>query len=243
MKSFYRINTCCLLLLLGNLSFAQTGTGAWNVLSFKLNLNKNWSAFSEVQLRSQRFYDDFSYYEIKGGASYSFKKRFSALAGFGRFVTYSNGDNFIKPFVNKEWRLWEQFLVNSYIGRIKLENRVRVEQRWTSLLGYRNRLKYRLNMVLPVTDKQIKPGTFYVTGWDEIYLTNSDPHFELNRIYAGAGYEMSKHLTVQTGYLYQVNYKPDDTHSGKHYLQVTFLIEANAYKEHHDKEKGGNISD
>ncbi len=243
MKSFYRINTCFFLLLAGYFSFAQTGTGGWNVVTFKLNLNKKWSLFSEAQLRSQRFYDDFSYYEMKGGAAYSFQKKYSVLAGFGRFVSYSNGDNFKKPFVNKEWRLWEQFLVNNYPGRLKVENRLRVEQRWTTSLGYRNRLKYRLNMVLPLTDKKIKPGTLYISGWDEIYLTNADPHFELNRIYAGAGYELSRHLTVQTGYLYQVNYKPDDTYSGKHYLQVTLIIEADAYKEHHDREKTNSVAD
>jgi len=150
-------------------------------------------------------------------------------------MTYSDGNNFKKPYVNKEWRLWEQFLVNNYLGRVKLENRIRIEQRWTSSLGYRNRFKYRFNMVVPVTDKKIKPGTLYLTGWDEIYLTNSDPHFETNRMYAGAGLQISRQLTVQSGFLSQVSYKPDDTHSGKNYIQLTILVETNAHKEHHEK--------
>jgi hypothetical protein len=98
-------------------------------------------------------------------------------------------------------------------------------------------------MVLPVTNKKIIPGTFYLTGWDEVYLTNSNPHFESNRMYAGAGYEISKHLTLQSGYLYQVNYRPDDTHSGKNYLQVSILIETDAHKEHHDQERTHSVAD
>jgi hypothetical protein len=235
LKSFYRTITCCLFLTTGNFCIAQHPLGAWNIVSLKLNLDKNWSLFQEVQLRSQLFYDNFSYYEIKGGASYSFKKRYSVLAGFGRFTTYSDGDSFKKPYVNKEWRLWEQFLVNNYLGRLKLENRVRIEQRWTSNVGYRNRFKYRLNAVLPLAHNKIVPGTFYVSGWDEIYLSNNKPKFESNRSYAGIGYQISTHLTVQSGYLFQVSYKPDDTHSGKRYLQLTVLVETNAHKEHHDK--------
>ena len=62
----------------------------------------------------------------------------------------------------------------------------------------------------------MEPGTFYLSGWDEIYLTNSDPHFERNRIYAGAGYQLSKHFTVQSRDIFtRLSYKPDDTHSGK----------------------------
>jgi Protein of unknown function (DUF2490) len=236
LKPFYRIAICCLFLFVGNLCIGQhTNLGAWNIISFKLNLNRNWSIFEESQVRSQLFYDNFSYYEVKGGASYSFKKRFSVLAGFGRFMSYSDGDNFKLPYVNKEWRLWEQFLVNNYLGRVKFENRVRIEQRWTTNPGYRNRFKYRLNMVLPITNKKIIPGTLYFSGWDEIYLTNSNPNFEQTRVFAGLGYQISSHLTLQSGYLSQVSYKPDDTHSGKNYLQFTILVEANAHKEHHEK--------
>ncbi len=234
MKSFPRAVICCLFTLASNFCIAQHGAiGAWNIASFKLNLTRHWNVFEESQLRSQFFYNNFSYYEIKGGAGYSFKKMAAAI-GFGRFITYSDGDDFKKPYVNKEWRLWEQFLVNSYIGRVKFENRVRVEQRWTSSLGYRNRLKYRLNSIVPLK-KKITPGTFYLSGWDEIYLTDSDPHFETNRIYAGAGYQLSKSVTLQSGFLSIVSYKPDDTHSGKNYLQFTVLVDGNAHKQHREK--------
>lgn len=235
MKVFYNTVICWLFLLTGNFCFAQHNSfGTWNIVSLKLNLNKHWSVFEESQLRSQLFYDNFSYYEVKGGAAYSFKK-FSALAGFGKYVTYSDGNNFKRPYVNKEWRLWEQFLVNSYAGRVKIENRIRIEQRWTSSLGYRNRFKYRLNAMVPLTSKKIKPGTFYFSGWDEIYLTDSNPHFETNRIYAGAGYQVSRQLTIQSGFLSVTSYKTDDTHSGKNYVQLTVLIETNTHKEHHEK--------
>ncbi len=90
-------------------------------------------------------------------------------------------------------------------------------------------------MVLPAGKKIISSGTFYVTGWDEVYLTDSKPNFESNRIFAGAGYQFSRNLTLQSGYLFQVSYKPDDTHSGKRYLQVTVLVESGTHHQHHEK--------
>ena len=235
MKTYSTI-TCCFFLLIGQIVFAQNHKlGSWNILNLKLNLNKEWGVFGEAQLRSQSFYNNFSYYEIKGGASYNLKKNMSVTAGTGRFITYSDSANFKLPYVNKEWRIWEQFSLNNFIGRVKFENRVRIEQRWTTNLGYRNRFKYRLNTVIPITSKKIIPGTFYLSAWDEVYFTNSDPHYEQNRIYGGIGYEVSPKLTLQSGYLHQVNYKADDTHAGKNYIQVSFLIETNTHNEHHEK--------
>jgi hypothetical protein len=236
LRLVYRTIIYCSFFFPGYAGLAQTNAmGAWNIISFKLNLDKRWSVFEESQLRSQLFYNNFSYYEIKGGASYSLKKNISLLAGGGRFITFSDGDNFKKPYVNKEWRIWEQVVLNNYLGRLKIENRIRVEQRWTSNLGYRNRFKYRLNLVLPITDKKIKPGTFYLSSWDELYFTDSKPNFESNRAFAGAGCQLTKHMTIQSGYLYQVNYKPDDTRSGKNYLQTALLVDVNGHKEHHEK--------
>jgi hypothetical protein len=41
--------------------------GSWNILNFKYNNNEKWSVFGEAQLRSLNFYNNFHYYEYKGG--------------------------------------------------------------------------------------------------------------------------------------------------------------------------------
>ena len=241
-KAIYKIVFFILFLFITNLCIGQHSLGTWNIVSFKLNINKHWSLFEEAQIRSQQFYHNFSYVETKGGVAYSFKN-FSALVGFGRFMTFTEGNDFKKPYVNKEWRLWEQFLVNTDVGRLKIENRIRIEQRWTTALGFRSRLKYRLNAVVPINHKKVIPGTVYVSGWDELYFTNNHPHLETNRIYAGAGYRISRPLAIQCGYLSVVNYRLDDTHSGKSYLQVSLIIEANAHKDHSGKERSHSTAD
>jgi hypothetical protein len=240
LKFFSRTTAMAAFFLTASRGLAQSNNvGAWNILSFKLNLEKSWSVFAEAQLRSQLFYDQFSYYEAKTGATYSFKKNYSVVLGGGRYVTYSSGDNFKKPFVNREWRIWEQFGMNSYLDRIKFENRYRIEQRWTSNAGFRNRFRYKLNISAPLNKKKIDPGTFFLSTSDELFFTTSTPNYEQNRFFAGAGYEVSKHLTLQSGYLHQLAYSANNTRSHKGYFQLSVLLETNAHKEHHEKTIGG----
>ena len=134
-------------------------TGSWNIINTKLDLTEKWNLFGELQLRSLRFYDDFHYYEIKGGASFAISKASTISAGFGIFDTYSPGGNFKSPMVNDEWRSWIQFNMTQYEKRLKLEHRYRAEQRWTSD-GFRNRFRYRINSALPLNNKKIEAGTY-----------------------------------------------------------------------------------
>ncbi|MBX2922696.1 MAG: DUF2490 domain-containing protein [Chitinophagaceae bacterium] len=208
-------------------AFCQTkNLGSWNVINTRLSLTKNWSVFNELQLRSQSFYNDHFYYEVKGGVSYNINKNFSVLAGTGKYITYDaeQEGNFQKPITANETRLWQQLTMNHYLEQIKFEHRYRAEQRWFTT-GYRNRFRYRISTALPVNKSKIEPGAFFLTTFNEIFLTNKAPYFERNRFFIGLGYELNELLIVQPGYVYQYDYKKDNTGSGKHFFQFTLMID------------------
>jgi len=122
--------------------FSQTsGLGTWNVISSKFTFNKKWSILAEAQVRSQKVVYDFNYYEYKAGVGYNFPKTLSVLFAMGHYATFQPDGNFKKPYANDEFRMWEQFVLTNNIGRIKLEHRYRIEQRFTSFAGYRNRFR------------------------------------------------------------------------------------------------------
>ena len=102
-----------------------------------------------------------------------------------------------------------------------LEHRYRAEQRFTSN-GYRNRFRYRLGATIPVNKKNIEPKTFYLSVWNELFFTNSEPFFERNRLFIGCGYEVNKNLAVQTGYIYQFDYKINDE-TGRNFFNIALL--------------------
>ncbi|MBK7523738.1 MAG: DUF2490 domain-containing protein [Saprospiraceae bacterium] len=48
--------------------------GSWNILNLKYNYNEKLSVFAEGQIRSLKFYDNFHYFEYKGGITYKIQK-------------------------------------------------------------------------------------------------------------------------------------------------------------------------
>lgn len=213
-----------LFLLLSRFTFSQDkNLGSWNVLNIQYDINPKWEAYTEFQLRSHYFFDDFFYYEIKGGIGYKLNKNLSFLLGTGRYATYSDGGNFVKPFDNEEFRIWQQVNMKQHIGRLEIEHRYRAEQKWLTD-GYRNRFRYRLSAEVPLNKPETDPGAFFVNVYDEIFFNNRVPHFERNRFFAGAGYIISPVTTVQAGYIYQYNYKLNKR-GGKNFLQLSLMLQ------------------
>ena len=206
-------------------SAQQNNLGTWHVVNAQYNINKKWFVWGELQTRSQKFVDNFFYYETKGGAGMYIGKDFYVLAGTGRYATYTNDGNFKKPFANEEFRLWQQLNMNNYVHRVKFEHRYRMEQRWLTNGGYRNRYRYRLNAFLPLNNSKMVAKTFFLNAHDEIFLTNKAPHFERNRIFAGAGYIANKATTVMAGYMYQYDYAASGVSSHKSFLQLSLLLQ------------------
>jgi hypothetical protein len=231
-------NTFVAILLLSSLSAISQRShfGSWNVITTRVTLSEKWGVYNELQLRSQSFYGDHFYHEVKGGVSYALNKNFVVLLGIGDYQTYTDGGSFVKPITAHETRLWQQLTMNHYLERIKFEHRYRIEQRWFNT-GYRNRFRYRLNAAVPLNHKKMGPKTFYLASFNEIFLTNKAPYFERNRFFAGAGYQMSKHFTIQPGYVYQFDYR-NNIGLGKHFFQLTLTIDVNAHKSSNERIPG-----
>lgn len=210
-------------LMLLSASSIKAQTGSWNILDAKIKVNKNWSVFTEAQLRSLNFYDAFYYYELKGGATFQLSKNVSVTGGLGTYQTYSPGGNFKTPELNNEFRTWLQLDMAQEIKRLRIEHRYRIEQQWASD-GFHNRFRYRLNATLPIAKKNIAPKTFYVNSSEEVFFTTNSPYFIKNRFFAGCGYVFTKLFTCQSGYMQQFDILTTDK-IRKGFFQVSFLFE------------------
>ncbi len=218
-------------------TYGQTpGLGTWNVLNGKFTFNKTWSTFFEAQVRSQKFYYDFSYHEYKGGIGYNFRKQLSVVLAMGQYVTYSPTANF-KSVQTSEFRTWQQFTLINDIDRVKLEHRYRIEQRFFSS-GFRNRFRYRISAILPLNKREVEENTLYLNSSNEIFLTDIKPHFERNRFFIGAGYEFSDLFTLQTGLLRQYDYLPNGVGIVKDYFQTSLLFSINESRSERGRHPG-----
>ena len=160
-------------------SYAQLGT--WNILNVRFKWNDQLSFFSEGQIRSLQFYNQFHYYEFKGGFDYKLHEQLRVTLGAGSYQTYKEGGNFLEPKNNNEFRLWPQIQFQHKIGVLRIEQRYRAEMRFTSN-GYRNRFRYRFGISLPFRKKE-NYHQWQFTANNELFFTNKEPYFERNRFY------------------------------------------------------------
>ena len=216
----------CLVLLsacFNSLTAQAFHPGSWNILNIKYTQSEKWSLFGEAQLRSLRFYDDFHYYEYKGGINYKAGKNIALTIGAGSYQTYAEGGNFVVPKNNDEFRLWPQITLFQSIGKIKIEQRYRAEQRFTSN-GYRNRFRYRLGASYSFGKEKSGFKPYQISASNEIFFTDKEPYFERNRALVVFNWKTSRSSSIQVGYLKQFDYKINDE-TGRDFLVVGLYFE------------------
>jgi hypothetical protein len=212
------------LVLFTHSSFSQGfDLGSWNILHVKFNHNDKWSGFGEAQLRSLKFYHNFHYYEVKGGIHYNVYRNVKLSLAAGTYQTYREGGDFVTPKNNNEFRIWPQVILTQSIVSLKVEQRYRIECRYTSN-GYRNRFRYRLGLSYPFGKDKNGFKPFQVGLSNEIFFTDNEPYFERNRALISFNYKFTKSSTIQLGYLQQFDYKINDE-TGRDFLQLGYYID------------------
>lgn len=209
--------------------FAQNNSlGSWNIIHFKGSLSKKLSYFAEAQIRSLKYYNDFHYHEFKGGITYEINGQLRASVATGKYDTYREGGDFVLPKNNDEFRLWPQLLLTQKLGKFILEQRGRVEMRF-SKNGYRNRFRYRLGLNYPFgkNDKEFNP--FQLSASNEIFFTDNEPYFERNRFFLSASYRLSKLFSTQMGYLRQFDYKINDE-TGRTFFLIGLYFDVDFFR-------------
>jgi long-subunit fatty acid transport protein len=197
--------------------------GSWNILNVKYRVNDKFSLFGEAQLRSLSFYDEFHYYEFKGGLNFKAQKNLTLTLGSGSYQTFREGGNFVKPKNNDEFRIWPQVTLQQSLGPLRIEQRYRAEFRFTSN-GYRNRFRYRLGLAFPFGKEKDQQKPFQLIASNELFFTDREPYFERNRAALGFNYSLTKSTQLFVGYLHQFDYRINDE-TGRDFLQLGYFIE------------------
>ena len=170
-------------------------------------LNDTWSIHTEVQYRNHEVVPNtVEQLLLRTGVNYHFKPNAFATLGYGHITSHSYLDE-IDQASSAEHRVWQQLITTQKLGRVKLEHRYRIEQRWISTLAgesfYKDRLRYRLMAFVPINKPTLDPGALFLGAYDEIFLDTRGSFFDRNRLYAALGYQFSKSTSVQVGAMRQ----------------------------------------
>jgi len=201
--------------------------GSWGMFFNQTRIHNKWSLHSEIQFRSYEIKPNTEQLLIRGGINYHYNKSVIFTGGYGWITNYkddADGD-FLKPPTVNENRIWQQMQLKNNIGRVFLEHRYRIEQRWinqSNSTNYKNRIRYLLRLSIPINKKEIKKNTIFVGLHDEVFIHLNSTPFDRNRLYGALGYQFNLITNIQIGYLFQsvgsvskqylqlsLNYNPD----------------------------------
>lgn len=192
----------------------------WLAVTSNLKISQRVSILVDGQFRQAAQMEPMQY-QARTGVDIKLNKNFSIVpVGY----VYTWNDRYGKQpaaHINNEHRIWEQATYKHTAGKIQLEHRLRVEQRFlehhsvdehghVTYDGYsvlQHRLRYRLQARMPLS-RTTETKSYYAIVYDEIFASRGEnvsfDHPDQNRIFAGAGYQFHKDFSLQAGGIYQM---------------------------------------
>lgn len=230
----------CMLLARGLLC-AQSTTAdhlnTWLVYTGNHRLSDRWGFFTEYQPRRHDGLEHVQQSLTRVAIDHYLKAGPTVSAGYGWIVSHPYGEQPI-AYDFHEHRIWEQFLLTQQVGRLQIQHRYRLEQRFMEVktleangdwspdgFQLKQRARYRLLVNVPLTRKEMADNTLFLSVWDEVF-GQFGRHvganvMDQNRLYGGLGWRANANVNVQVGYLNQYLMKSDGRHAERnHTVQV-----------------------
>jgi hypothetical protein len=192
----------------------------WFALSSNLKLSKTLTWMLEGQFRYASDFDQ-QQYQARTALEVKLSDHFSVVPlGYVYTWNYLYGKQ-PASFRNNEHRIWQQIFYKHSLRKLKIDHRLRLEQRFIESHtmmnndivdeGYsnkQNRLRYRFMARMPINGPTIEAKSIFLIVYDEAFLSWGKPvtfhEPDQNRIFTGLGYQFNNPLTIQGGFLYQM---------------------------------------
>ncbi|NRB50041.1 MAG: DUF2490 domain-containing protein [Saprospiraceae bacterium] len=200
-----------LLILCFSLSFCfslqaqDSETGNWIIYIGSKKINDKWNWHHEVQYRNYNFIGDLEQLLLRTGFGVNLTPgNNNLLLGYG----YILSENYIAGTDDKlsigEHRIFQQFITKQNFGRVSIQHRYRIEERWVENSDFKWRFRYFLALNIALNNKELVADTWYLSLYDEVFLNGQNAVFDRNRMYAALGYRVSPQLKVELGFMSQV---------------------------------------
>lgn len=205
---------------------AEDKLGAWYIYNGSFYPDPKIELFFESQIRFYEVISNKQEFFLRPMINYHFSSLIFAGIGYSYGMTWTDEENEDDKIKEVENRMILQTGLNHAINRTKMQHRYRFEQRWFDS-GNRQRFRYRIQITVPIGKKIIEKGTVFVNFYDEVFVNSGpDLSFDQNRLYLAGGYQFSKTLNVQFGYLFQSR-----SSDNFHRLQLFLTQKVNFYKQ------------
>lgn len=172
--------------------------GSWALYFGTNKVSEKFSIHTELELNHYELFNNFNQFWLLLGLNYDLSENSSVTVGYGYFNTDPTFVEFTIEPRTTENRAFEQFTTSQKLGKLNLQHRYRLEQRFINtpseaITGHR--FRYRLQLTHPISAK------WFINVFDELFINFQQPTFDQNRLFLGIGHKLSENISVQSGYL------------------------------------------
>ena len=197
-----------LILLLVGLPFLiraqDSSVGNWLMYFGNQKINDRWNWHNEIQYRSYNFAGDLEQLLLRTGIGYNLSANNNNLLLGYAFI---HGKPYVSGTDEKntvdEHRIFQQFISKQQFGRVYLQHRYRIEERFVED-DFKMRFRYFLGINLPLNATEMAKNTIYLSLYNEIFLQPQSPVFDRDRLYGALGYVFNAYLRAEAGFMTQL---------------------------------------
>ena len=124
------------------------------------------------------------------------------LVGYGFINTQRYLPNSDQKIDTNEHRIYQQFITKSSYGRVFLQHRYRIEERFISD-DFQLRFRYFLGVNIPINKRTLDKNAVYLSSYNEIFINANSPVFDRNRLYGALGFVINRDFKVEAGFMAQ----------------------------------------
>ncbi|MFA9186828.1 DUF2490 domain-containing protein [Flavobacterium magnesitis] len=202
-----KLQSFCFLLILfltANVNAQKTDTGNWFLYFGNQKINDRWNWHNEVQYRNFNFAGDLEQLLMRTGIGYDlYENNNNLLLGYAYVHSEPYFAGTDEKFETDEHRIFQQFISKQQFGRVNIQHRYRVEERFLND-DFKLRFRYFLSLNVPINKKNLDKNAIYASAYNEIFLNSEQNQFDRNRLYGGIGYCFSKNIKVEAGIMSQM---------------------------------------
>ena len=181
----------------------------WLAYFNQSRLSKHWGAWLDLHARRVDWLDRWNTMIVRPGITYYVNDHVRITAGYAWVGHFPNAET-LRP----EHRPWQQVLWTSRSKKLQTQQWVRLEERFNRKFDngelqeghdFNFRVRYLLALLVPLKGDYIQKGVPFLSFNDEVHLNAGKQivynYFDQNRLFLGIGYQFTKSLNAQVGYM------------------------------------------
>ena len=196
----------------------------------QLKLKPKWSLSSDIQFRTRDAMKTYSQALFRSGLNYNLSEKLSITVGFAHFRFFITNS-----LTRSELRPWQELGYNYEYNKIKIKQRLRIEQRFNETViekkpsgNFQFNWRFRYKMELSYLLGKILNKESYFTLGNEVMINAGkiikSKIYDQNRFALGLLFQISNQLFFQPQYMFinQYNSKTNSTEN-YHVLRLNLI--------------------